>query len=213
MAGETNADQGANNAPGGSGAPNGGGQGSQQSTQARGPSDDGGRADPKAAGSTPAGTHSEPNADDLATLKAEITKLKALNERLEVERKEAVARRKAAKAEAEGTKTEAERIAEEAKAAVEAKYSAELRSRDVLDAVIDKNPANPKLLRMLIRGSGIDITAADTKATMDAIDKLLDDETLAPIKGTGVPDVPGSGSGGRTAKIGTYHPISGKRLL
>jgi hypothetical protein len=48
---------------------------------------------------------------------------------------------------------------------------------------------------------------------MDAIDKLLDDETLAPIEGMGVPDVPGSGSGGRTAKIGTYHPISGKRLL
>lgn len=206
---QTNADQGAN-ATGGGGVPNGGGQGSQQSTQARGTSDDGSRADPKAAGGKPAGTHSEADVDEL---KAEIAKLKASNAKLEDERKEAVARRKAEKAKAEGTKTEAEKAAESIKAALEAKHTAETRARDVIDAVIDKHPgANPKLLRMLVKGSGIDLQAEDTKATMEAIDKLLNDETLAPLK-AGVPDVPGSGGGGRTVKIGTYHPVTGQRLL
>lgn len=215
MAGETN--QGANNAPGGGGAPSGGSQGSQQSTQAQGSSADGGGADPKAAGGGSAGTHSEqPNTetDDPAKLKAEIASLKAAKEKLAADLKGAVARRKAAAAEVEGAKTEAEKLAEEIKASLEAKHSAETRARDVLDAAIDKNPgANPKLLRMLIKGSGIDLQAEDAKATMEAIDKLLNDEALAPLRAAGVPNVPGSGSGGRTERIGTYHPITGVRLL
>lgn len=211
MSTETNAGQGGNDAPGGSGPPNGGDQGSTKSTPASGAPDGAGGASPKAGAEAPR-KHSDESKADIEALKAEI-------DRLRKEKDQSVSRRKAAKSKAEDAEATIEELMGkvqrlETEAEGKAKAERRLTVRDRIDKVIDQHPeASPKLLRALLRGSGIDLGDDDEQKVMEKISEFLDEDTLATIsRRRGTAHVPASGQGA-APKPGVHHPTTGKRIL
>lgn len=213
-------ERGAENAPGGGGAPNGGDQGSLTQSLASGSPEGNSDATPTVGG-VPPGKPTESDAK-LEAMRAEIAKLQQ-------ELNRASSRRKSAKDEASSAAEQREQLAEELKGTkaerdAAAKASAakdrEIRVRDRIAHVVDQfsGAAPPKVLRALVKGSGVDLGSDDDKATMAAITQYLTGEDgksgmLAALGGgRGLQTVPGSGAGGGSKFAGVKDP-SGKRML